>query len=128
MALKLLLIGAHVMATRTMMIEDLNVTSATYLLRVPVRGERAGTGATWSTAEAWIASGLVDAVTSNEMDDRKKAVRETENEVSTGGAPKKGQFFGNNSPNVGSLLRPDCGRTAKNKRNYYCRRPRRRWP
>lgn len=85
-AIVLLLIGAYVVATKTEVIAELNATRAGYLARVIVKERRAWAEVTSSTPEVLIASDLVDAVTSSALNDRGRAVRESQNGASNGGA------------------------------------------
>lgn len=92
----LLLIGAHVVAARTEVVRELNVTGRS-------EREKSAGWVTSSMAQALTASGLVDAATSGAQDDCGRAVREGENGASSKGAqgmgsiswkqwPQRGQF------------------------------------
>lgn len=88
-ARKLVLLDAHVAARRTRVTGELNASRANYLARVTVKRRRARFGATQSTAEAWIASNLVDAVTYSAPDDRRRAVREGKDEARSAAARRE---------------------------------------
>lgn len=97
-ALLLFLIGANVLATRTKMVGQLDAAHASYLARVPGKGRKARAGVTSKTAQAWIASDTVDAMTSSALDDRGRAVRKTETGVSSAGARGGVDFLGTWAP------------------------------
>lgn len=112
MTVVLLLIGADVVLTRTKVIAELNTTRASYAARVAVKRRRARARVISSTGEAWVASSLMNAVTSSAQDDRGRAIRASENGTSSADDRGKGQIFGNSDSNVCSLLGLDGGRTA----------------